>query len=148
MKRYYIAYGSNLSIEQMAYRCPQATIIGTSELIDYKLLFKGAPTNSYATIEESKGYRVPVLIWELQAKDEQALDRYEGYPTFYYKKTVSIEINNKVIEAMIYIMNYKANIGIPNPNYYNIIEKGYRKFNFDNTILKAALKISIDNTKR
>lgn len=148
MKRYYIAYGSNLSVEQMAHRCPQATIIGTSELINYKLLFKGAPSNSYATIEESKGDRVPVLVWELQTKDEKALDRYEGYPTFYFKKTVFIEVNNKVIEAMVYIMNDKANIGIPNPNYYNIIEKGYRKFNFDNTILKAALKISIDNTKR
>lgn len=27
-KKYYIAYGSNLSVEQMAYRCPDAKIAG------------------------------------------------------------------------------------------------------------------------
>ena len=31
-KRYYIDYGSNLNVEQMAIRCPHATILGTSEL--------------------------------------------------------------------------------------------------------------------
>lgn len=148
MKRYYIAYGSNLSVEQMAYRCPQATIVGTSELTDYKLAFKGAPANSYATIEESRGDKVPVLIWELQPKDEKSLDRYEGYPTFYYKKMLSLKVNNKVIEAMVYIMNDKADIGIPSRRYYNILEKGYSKFNFDDTILKTALEISINDAGR
>ena len=38
-KRYYIAYGSNLNIAQMRVRCPQARIIGTSEIKDYELLF-------------------------------------------------------------------------------------------------------------
>lgn len=27
-KKYYIAYGSNLSVEQMAQRCPDARIVG------------------------------------------------------------------------------------------------------------------------
>ena len=31
-KQYYIAYGSNLNVEQMAFRCPHATILGTAEL--------------------------------------------------------------------------------------------------------------------
>ena len=34
-KRYYIAYGSNLNILQMRWRCPSARIIGTSELVDW-----------------------------------------------------------------------------------------------------------------
>ena len=41
-KRYYIAYGSNLNIPQMRWRCPSARIIGTSEIPDYRLLFKGS----------------------------------------------------------------------------------------------------------
>ena len=55
-KRYYIAYGSNLNIAQMRVRCPQARIIGTSEIKDYELLFKGSQTGSYLTIEK-KGRR-------------------------------------------------------------------------------------------
>ena len=45
-KRYYIAYGSNLNVQQMRWRCPGARIIGTSELQDYRLLFKGSKTGS------------------------------------------------------------------------------------------------------
>lgn len=61
-KRYYIAYGSNLNIAQMRVRCPQARIIGTSEIKDYELLFKGSQTGSYLTIEKKAGGSVPVAV--------------------------------------------------------------------------------------
>ena len=32
MSRYYIAYGSNLSVEQMRHRTPKAKIVGTAVL--------------------------------------------------------------------------------------------------------------------
>ena len=62
-KRYYIAYGSNLNIRQMRMRCPSARIIGTSEIPDYELLFKGSKTGSYLTIEPKDGSTVPVAAW-------------------------------------------------------------------------------------
>lgn len=43
-KRYYIAYGSNLNVYQMRYRCPNARIIGTAIMLNYELLFKGIKT--------------------------------------------------------------------------------------------------------
>lgn len=49
-KRYYLAYGSNLNVQQMLYRCPTARIIGTSTIPNYQLLFKGSKTGSYLTI--------------------------------------------------------------------------------------------------
>ena len=39
-QRLYIAYGSNLNLEQMAFRCPTAKVVGKSELKDYELLFR------------------------------------------------------------------------------------------------------------
>ena len=39
-KRYYIAYGSNLNVQQMRMRCPNASILGTAVLKDWELLFK------------------------------------------------------------------------------------------------------------
>ena len=39
-KRYYIAYGSNLSTEQMAFRTPDAKIVGKAILYGWQLLFK------------------------------------------------------------------------------------------------------------
>ena len=37
MRRYYLAYGSNLNVGQMKFRCPTARIIGTSFINDYEL---------------------------------------------------------------------------------------------------------------
>ena len=90
MKKYYIAYGSNLNVEQMRYRCPDARIVGTSVIPDYQLLFKGSKTGSYLTIEKKKGASVPVAVWEVSEHDEQRLDAYEGYPNFYYKTDMQL----------------------------------------------------------
>ena len=51
MKRYYLAYGSNLNLQQMALRCPMAKPVGTAVIRDYELLFKGSKTGAYLTIE-------------------------------------------------------------------------------------------------
>ena len=91
-KRYYIAYGSNLNIRQMKMRCPGARIIGTSVIEDYRLLFKGSRSGSYLTIEPKEGSSVPVVAWEVTESDEKALDRYEGFPAFYYKKELVLPI--------------------------------------------------------
>ena len=87
--RYYIAYGSNLSVEQMKVRTPDAVIVGTATLKDWRLLFR-----QYATIEKCKGYSVPVLIWKISERDEKSLDRYEGFPTFYGKKNLKIAVKS------------------------------------------------------
>ena len=50
-QRLYIAYGSNLNLEQMAFRCPTAKVVGKSELKDYELLFRGGRRGAVATVE-------------------------------------------------------------------------------------------------
>ena len=72
-KRKYIAYGSNLSIQQMSWRCPDAKILGTGELKDWRLLFKGSKSGSYLTIEKCEGFTVPFAVWEVSSSDEVAL---------------------------------------------------------------------------
>lgn len=98
-KRYYIAYGSNLNVRQMRMRCPHATILGTANLKGWELLFKGSKTGSYLTIEECEDGTVPVVIWEVTATDEAALDRYEGFPTFTTKETSGFSTKESVQES-------------------------------------------------
>ena len=78
--KYYIAYGSNLSVRQMAVRCSDAKVAGKAILPDWKLVFK-----VHATIEPCEGSEVPVLIWEISDRDEKYLDAYEGFPSYYVK---------------------------------------------------------------
>ena len=140
-KRYYIAYGSNLNIAQMRMRCPCATMLGTADLQGWELLFRGSKTGSYLTIEKKEGGTVPVVIWEVTAADEAALDRYEGFPNFYYKKDIKLRYKGirterrRTVTAFAYIMHEERPIGIPNNFYMRTCLDGYAAFCFDKNIL-------------
>lgn len=144
MKRYYIAYGSNLNIPQMRMRCPSARIIGTSVVEGYRLLFKGSRTGSYLTIEPQEGASVPVAAWEVSAEDEAALDRYEGFPTFYYKKEMELPLKGiktgkvRLRKVFVYIMHEDRPLGIPSEFYMETCRQGYRSFGFDEAFLEQA----------
>ena len=143
-KRYYIAYGSNLNVGQMRMRCPHATILGTSNLKGWELLFKGSKTGSYLTIEPKEGSRVPVAAWEVSAEDELALDRYEGFPTFYYKKEMILPIKGirsgkiRLRNTFVYIMHEDRPLGIPSNFYMQTCLSGYKSFRLDPQFLKDA----------
>ena len=150
-KRYYAAYGSNLNIHQVRRRCPAARVIGTATIPDYRLLFKGSKTGSYLTIEKAEGFSVPVGVWEVTDEDEVALDHYEGFPSFYYKKELMIPIRGirsgkvRMRKAFVYIMHEDRLFGIPSSAYVRICRQGYREFGFDDDLLDEALVFSASN---
>ena len=143
-KRYYIAYGSNLNVQQMRRRCPHATILGTANLTGWELLFRGSRTGSYLTIEECEDGTVPVAIWEVDGTDEAALDRYEGFPTFYYKKEIRLQYKGirtgrrRTVTAFAYIMHEDRPIGVPADFYMRTCLDGYDTFYFDRNVLIRA----------
>ena len=142
--KYYIAYGSNLNVPQMRARCPHARVAGTAVIKDYELLFKGSKTGSYLTIEECPGASVPVVIWSVEDSDEANLDRYEGYPDFYYKKEFKLKYKGictgkrRTVTAFAYIMHEDRSIGIPSNWYMHTCLDGYNTFYFDRRILISA----------
>ena len=143
-KRYYIAYGSNLNVRQMHLRCPSATVLGTANLRGWELLFKGSKTGSYLTIEPCEKGTVPVAIWEVTEQDEKALDRYEGYPSFYYKKEIRVQYRGirtgrrRTVNAFVYIMHEDRPIGVPSVTYMQTCLRGYDDFGFNRLILMDA----------
>jgi len=134
----YIAYGSNLNRAQMADRCPTAKVLGSSVMEDWRLLFRGEHEGAVATVEPFQGCSVPVLVWEITPADEAALNRYEGWPFFYRKETVKVQLNGKTVTAMVYIMNEGRPLGQPNCYYYSVILAGYKDAGFDVEILRQA----------
>ena len=144
MKRYYLAYGSNLNIAQMQFRCPDATVVGTAVIPDCELLFKGSLTRAYLTIEPKQGSQVPVGVWEVSLADELKLDRYEGFPSFYYKKEIRIPVKDirtgktKLRDAFVYIMHEDRKLGVPTDMYVRTCIEGYRDFGFDTAPLRQA----------
>ena len=140
-KRYYIAYGSNLSVAQMSVRCPEAKIAGMAALEGWKLVFR-----THATIEPVEGRVVPVLIWEISERDEWNLDRYEGFPSYYRKENMAVTMtdldgrNPQEITAMVYLMNDGHPIRLPWQDYYDVLAEGYGRFGFNPYQLELALQ--------
>ncbi len=146
--RLYVAYGSNLNLEQMKYRCPTAEVVGAAELKNWRLWFRGGNHSAVATIERERGFTVPVLVWRIQPGDEAALDRYEGWPHLYRKETLRLTVNKKRVRAMVYIMNAdRYPYGVPSAGYFNTIREGYASADFDTGILYDAVKHSGEATK-
>ena len=139
----YIAYGSNMDEGQMQFRCPDAKLIGKGKIKDWRLMFKGSLSGNYATIEREENCEVPILLWKISVADERKLDRYEGYPNFYYKRTVEVEMDKgKTMKGMVYIMHEERKLGLPTAHYYKILSDAYEKFGFDFNILEEALNYS------
>lgn len=140
MKKLYAAYGSNLNLRQMACRCPDATVVGTAELEDYELIFRGGPGYGVATVEPREGSSVPIVLWEISERDEKNLDRYEGWPTFYGKQTLGFEAEGQTIPAMIYVMQPGDDPAFPSKSYYATILEGYEDNGLDPEFLERALE--------
>ena len=118
-RKEYFAYGSNLNFGQMAYRCPEATVVGTAKLDDYELVFRCG----YLTILPKEGSTVEGLIWSITDHDESQLNCYEGYPMFYDKETMMVtDANNTPHEIMVYTMNapYRDQL-LPVSSRYNAV---------------------------
>lgn len=144
-KVYYLAYGSNLNVGQMSRRCPDARPVGVAILKDWQLSFKGSKTGSYLTIDPCPGAEVPVAVWEVSPSDIDALDRYEGYPTFYTKKEIEVTYRGirtnraRTVTAFVYTMTEGRPVGLPSNGYVRTCAVGYDNFGFNKRFLWNAL---------
>jgi gamma-glutamylcyclotransferase (GGCT)/AIG2-like uncharacterized protein YtfP len=125
----YFAYGANLNIENMSYRCPDAVAVQPFYLQGWSLAFSGV-----ATIRPDADGCVAGALWAISEDDERSLDTFEGFPSLYRKKTIQID----GMEVMIYVMN--ANYpSEPSTNYLMTIAQGYQDWALDISYLAEAV---------
>lgn len=111
----YFAYGANINLESMAFRCPDATPVKPLMLRDWELVFY-----SHATIEQMSGAVAPGVLWKITPHCEQTLDIFEGFPTYYTKRTW----NQDGLEFFFYEMAHFRQ-GHPSVQYIDNILEGY-----------------------
>ena len=117
----YAAYGSNMHLGQMSYRCPDSRVVGKGMIRNYKLKF-----SYHADIVPSEGDFVPVVLWEVPEIDFLSLDRYEGVRGGYYER---------ITLAIVYVMCGQHDFQMPSESYYQTIKTGYE----DNKISRRYL---------
>lgn len=141
----YLAYGSNMNLQQFLRRCPGAEPVMAATLPGWRLVFRGV-----ADIERTAGGKLPVALYRITKACERALDCYEGFPRLYRKEYLPVKLPAfpdgtrpdgvpEVVELMYYAMN-SAVIAAPSAYYFNVIAAGYGDWGFEVDGLIAAAR--------
>jgi gamma-glutamylcyclotransferase len=130
MTRYlYFAYGANMHPEQMSWRCPNALAQQAFILRDWELKFY-----NHATIEHRPGSEVAGVLWEITENCELSLDTFEGYPSYYTKRTWIQDS----IQFFFYEMTLPKS-GRPSEGYVSDIAESYAFWQLPQNLLIESL---------
>lgn len=126
MKRtFYLAYGANTNFPAMAQRCPRAVYVGNVMLPNLKMVFRGVA--DVVDAKESKT-NVHLALWSITKTDEDALDKFEGFPHFYVKRYFEIEDEGEKVKAMMYVMRSPNRFqSLPSEWYERCLREGYEQ---------------------
>jgi gamma-glutamylcyclotransferase (GGCT)/AIG2-like uncharacterized protein YtfP len=103
----YFAYGMNMSQDGMRWRCPESRFIGTANLDGWVRVERGV-----YDLKPRDGARTYGALFALAPRDLPALDRLEGFPSFYTRVGVKVEYNGAVLTAMTYTMTECCSRGV------------------------------------
>ena len=111
MSLYYFAFGSNMDKERMEERTHESSERQKGVLKDWKLVFNKIKDeergSGYANIEPEIGSIVEGIIYKVSEDAIRILDKWEGVPIAYHKKTMLVENSNKEsVNCIIYIANH------------------------------------------
>lgn len=124
---YYFAYGSNIDDDQMMHRCQDSIKDTIGVLYDYQLFVshhsKGWGGGVFS-VRKQPGSKVYGVIYEISDNDLGYLDKCEGYPKVYDRKTLNVikldshfnELNR--VPCLVYISKkIQENVEV-SPDYY------------------------------
>ncbi len=120
----YAAYGSNLDPAQMKERAPRAPVIGTGWIHGWRLTFGGEDVGwegALASIVESPGSRVYVMLYDIDRRDLRQLDVWEGTDAGLYTR-IRVRVSTLDGEALAwtYVLDaYEG--GLPSKRYVSIM---------------------------
>ena len=140
----YFAYGANTHHGHMAHRCPGATFLSTAELPGHELVFRGV-----ADIRPAAQQTVHGALWNITDSDLVSLDRFEGYPTLYTRRGVSVVLDRSRhgfdrALAVIYQMQPGREVAPPSGTYLDTLSAGYADCDLPEQQLETALIVTLD----
>ena len=135
--QYYFGYGSNLSKEQMAIRCPESKYYASGTLSGYSWLIN---TRGYASIKPSESDFVLGEIFTLSQQDVDYLDIYESVEEgMYLKSNLSVETSKGTIDCLVYIAS-DSTPGVPQDEYIERINLGIKSANLPDDYVQKAIR--------
>lgn len=120
----YAAYAGNLDPHRMAKRAPASPPAGAGWLRGWRLTFAGSELGwqgPLATVVESEGSEVFVMLYEVNQADEHSLDEWEGVALGMWRKIrVRVDSMSGSQLAWLYVLDgYEG--GLPTRDYLQLI---------------------------
>jgi gamma-glutamylcyclotransferase (GGCT)/AIG2-like uncharacterized protein YtfP len=117
----------------MRERAPQARLLGTAQLPQFRLSFAGLSQRwggSKATLRSDPGSSVPGVVYELSDSDFESLDRAEG-SRYSCQEIEVIDAFGSSRRAFTYLLRADEPVGLPAGAYHELILNAYERLGFD-----------------
>lgn len=127
--REYFAYGANMDLDKMFYRCTNVKFIEVGELKGYRFIIN---THGVASIVPESTSSVFGIIWTITEEDEAFLDHFEGVKSGWYTKhtvTVLEIVENNMHDCLVYVAS-DSKEGKPIEDYFTNIIKWSKNYHF------------------
>lgn len=121
----YFAYGSNMSAQQMAERCPGSTASSLASLVAFRFLIN---ERGVATVVPSADDVVHGVLWSTTDEHIAALDGFEGLAKGNYtRETIEVDTAEGTVDALVYLACHHEP-GPPRVGYLETVLGGARAF--------------------
>jgi len=127
----YFAYGSNMDSQRMKEREVKYSKRELAIMIGHELFFNKQasrnPNEGYANLIPKEGTATEGILYEINDEDIVKLDKFEGYPNHYIKKTIKVKLKNgNEVDALVYLaQSDKTKNGLkPCKEYLNHLKQG------------------------
>lgn len=131
----YFAYGSNMDVEQMAQRCPDAKKISVATLVDYRFAIND---QGVATVIPAPGVNTEGVLWSISPNDKATLDRYEGVKSGHYVcACVQVTTATDPVKALVYLATSQR----PGPARSGYMEKIVRAARSDHGLAETYVQV-------
>jgi gamma-glutamylcyclotransferase (GGCT)/AIG2-like uncharacterized protein YtfP len=118
----YFAYGMNTNLDSMQNRCPTAVCLGAAWIDNYEFVFR-----THADIQKNPGSICYGVLWDITRADLKSLDALEGYPYYYNRFRVRVNLGDHFVYALTYQMTDQTYIQEPGNSYLEMVREGYEQ---------------------
>jgi len=129
------SYGTNTHPQQMAQRCPGATCLGPAILPGFRFVWR-----KHADIELDDTNYVDGVVWEIDDQHLDDLDLYEGFPDYYLRHRVMVNMQGNRRPAWVYTMSDQSSEQPPSRQILNICMTGYEDNGLPTDQIQRALE--------
>lgn len=118
----------------MRQRTGEPVALGRARLPGWRFRFA-----YHADVVQDPDSVVDGVLWDISQDHLQALDRREGYPVYYGRRTVTVEHQGKLVEAIVYYMQNGEPLSLPSEGYLSMLHSGYSAFSVPKDQIHRAL---------